>query len=98
MKQYQKILLTSVGLFFGAILVSFICNFIFRLSLHFLGEFTTISLLIILMIAMFIYLSKLFCDDKISNPKCPNCEEQEVEHEGEFCEDCDKPKKGDPVM
>ncbi len=30
--------------------------------------------------------------------KCPNCEETEVEHEGEWCDSCNKPKKGDPVM
>ncbi len=32
------------------------------------------------------------------NPKCSNCEEQEVEHEGEWCDSCNYPKKGDPVM
>ncbi len=59
MKQYQKILLTGTGLFFGALLFSLIINFIFELLFHFLGDTITIIILIVSMFLIFLWLAKV---------------------------------------
>jgi len=43
-----------------------------------------------------LFLIQFYQMETSKKPKCENCGEVEVEHKGDWCDDCNLPKKGDP--